>query len=112
MMISPNSFYENHKDDSYEELLKVRDEIIEEIWKYEHNKVSKEEYGICPSPQTVYWCNLEYLVEACKLVESAYSALQEEDDNEEDTNIDYMKQFEKETGRSFESGLNDALSSK
>ena len=109
MMISPNSFYEDHKDDSYEDLIKIRDELIAAIWKYEHNEVPKEEYGICPSPQTVYWCNLEYLVEACKLVEAAYSVLQEENDEEDEENTDYTEQFEKETGRSFESGLNDTL---
>ena len=111
MMISPDSFYEEHENDSYEDLIKIRDELIAAIWKYEHNEVSKDEYYICPSPQTVYWCNLEYLIEACKLVEAAYSALQEEDDEEEedDADFDYKEQFEKETGRNFESGLNGTI---
>ena len=94
-----------------EDLIKIRDELIAAIWKYEHNEVPKEEYGICPSPQTVYWCNLEYLIETCKLVEAAYSTLQEEDDEEEeeDADFDYKEHFVKETGRSFESSTNDKL---
>ena len=73
MMISPEGFAEDNKGKSYEELIAVRNELMDEIKAFEERKIPQEEYYICPSPDTRYWCNLKYMIEICKLIDEAYN---------------------------------------
>ena len=74
MMISPQTFIEELEDKSYEELLKVRDELIVDILYFEKHfeEQMQDELRICPSPDLVYQFNLEYLSELCKLISEKF----------------------------------------
>lgn len=74
-MISPGTFIEFEcKGKSYKELLKMRDELLEEIYAFENGNVSLEARMMCPSPEVVYQMNLEYLGELCKLISDTYNS--------------------------------------
>jgi len=79
MMISPESYIDQLRDKSYEELLEEREKIIKEIREFEktYNKDSKEEL-ISPSPKTIYICNLLYLGKLCELIVEKYNEEDEE----------------------------------
>lgn len=68
-MIRPGTFIEFEcKGKSYKELLKIRDELVEEIYAFENGNISPEAKMISPSPEVIYQMNLEYLGELCKLI--------------------------------------------
>lgn len=68
MMISPEMFVELNKDKKYEELLPVRDELIQAIREFEEATYDPKEALINPSPDVVYQMNLEYLGKLCELI--------------------------------------------
>lgn len=73
-MISPDSFIKTEcEGKSYKELLKIREELLEEIYAFERGSISPESRMICPSPEVVYQMNLEYLGELCKLISNTYN---------------------------------------
>ena len=76
MMISPYTFANQYSECTYKELLKVRDELLEEIYDFEKgdkDNIALEEM-VCPSPEVVYQCNLEYLSEICKMIALKYNS--------------------------------------
>ena len=73
-MVSPDYFVEEYKDMTYEELLPVRDELIEDIREFEKNGPGAS--GMHPSPSTIYQVNLEYLGKLCELIADKYQDLQ------------------------------------
>lgn len=73
MMISPETFIEEHKDKSYIELLKVRDELLEEIRSFEYKGQDSMGFMISPSPEVRYQCNLLYLGKLCELISEKYN---------------------------------------
>ena len=74
MMISPNYFVEMHKNESYEQLLKVRDDLLADIYDFEKAaKENKIEHHFEPSPEVIYQCNLEYLGSLCSLIAERYN---------------------------------------
>ena len=73
MMISPYGFIEQHKDCSYKELIEIRDELLDSIKAYEAGDISEEAKMICPSPDVMYQCELQYLAELFKLLAEKYS---------------------------------------
>ena len=73
-MISPETYAEQYKDMSYEELLPVRDELIQDIWKFEKSEDKGGDY--LPSPKTIYQVYLEYLGKLCELITDKYRDLQ------------------------------------
>ena len=73
-MISPGTFIEFEcKGRSYKELLKMRDDLLEEIYAFEGGNISLEAKMISPSPEVAYQMNLEYLGELCKLMSDTYN---------------------------------------
>ena len=78
MMISPETYRKDHENDTYEELLKERNELISEIRYFEkHEKeIMKDAAYICPSPDLVYQIELDYLSELCCLISTKYNELQ------------------------------------
>ena len=73
-MLSPEAFIEFQcKGKSYQELLTVRDELIEEIYRFENGKNPTEARNITPSPEVKYQMNLLYLGELCKLISETYN---------------------------------------
>ena len=71
-MISPTYFVEQYKDYKYEDLLPIRDELIEDIKAFEQGGESEESIIISPSPSVIYQSNLEYLSELLKLIAEKY----------------------------------------
>ena len=85
MMISPNAYIDQFKNYSYEDLLKIRDEMYESIKAFEKGKIDPKAYMIKPSPDTIYQMNLEYLAEICKLIHEKYNRkINPEEDEEEE----------------------------
>ena len=74
MMISPDAFILDYKDMSYEELLPVRDELIDNIRNFEINGSKGD--NIYPSSSTRYQVTLEYLGMLCELIAEKYRDLQ------------------------------------
>ena len=72
MMIDPEGFIYFRKNDSNEELLSCRDELIEEIRLFEMGKISEEDRMTKPSPAVKYQFNLLYLAKVCELISERY----------------------------------------
>ena len=68
MLMSTATFIEENKDKSYEELIVIRDQLIDDIRYYETHADENEEMMRFPSPRDVYLYNLEYLVGVCELI--------------------------------------------
>ena len=73
MMISPECFISRYINNSYAELLSVRDELIDEICGFEKHKDEVKEIIIHPSPEVVYQCNLLYMAKLCELISEKYN---------------------------------------
>lgn len=74
MMISPDWFVEELKDKSYKELLSIRDKLIRQIRSFEKHTYDPKLDTICPSPDVVYQCNLQYLSKLCDLIAEKYNS--------------------------------------
>ena len=73
-MISPEAFVDEYRDMPYEELLPVRDELIEDIKDFEVH--GGGDTGMHPSPDVIYQVNLEYLGKLCALIADKYRDMQ------------------------------------
>ena len=71
MMMSPESFVGQYEESTYDELLEIREQLLEEIYYYEKGTDEGEEM-ILPSPETRYLLNLEYLGKLCELIIQKY----------------------------------------
>ena len=73
MKITPEQFIENNKDKAYEELLSVRDELIDAIRNYEADAESDpEDVIVDPLPDENYYCKLKLLGSLCNLIAEKY----------------------------------------
>lgn len=70
MMISPEAFISMQKDKSYEELIEIRDEFIEDIKDFEENP--DQTTFMHPSPDVIYQMNLLYLAKLCEFMSEKY----------------------------------------
>lgn len=77
MMISPESYVEDHKDDTFEQLIEERERLIEEIRDLEDillgGKPIAEEYMTKPGPDVIYQMDLEYLAALCTFMSGKYN---------------------------------------
>lgn len=73
MMISIEGFVALHKNDSYEDLIALRSELIGEIEVFERKEIPKERWEICPTPDVVYQSDLQYLAALCNLIAERFS---------------------------------------
>ena len=80
MMIAPEVFVKMYKDKTYEELIQIRYELIDEIEGFEERAASGEPevIKIHPSPDVRYQMNLQYLGKLCELIVEKYR--EKEDD--------------------------------
>ena len=77
MMICPESYIEEHKNDTFEQLIEERNELIKEIKHLEgfifgDIPIPDEEY-YHPTPDVRYQMNLEYLSALCKFICEKYN---------------------------------------
>lgn len=90
MMISSQGYIEEHKNDTFEELIKEREELIGAIKHLEKLVFSddrmSEERMIHPGPDVQYQMNLEYLAELCNFMSEKYNReiVWGDDDKEDD----------------------------
>lgn len=70
MMISPQEFENDLKNESLKNLIKMKNSLIQEIKYFEKNKdvILAQEVTICPSEEVVYKMNLLYLDVCNKLI--------------------------------------------
>ena len=77
-MISPEVFVEQYADKTYEELIEVRNDLINNIKRFEATPQNEEpDFIICPGPDVVYQMNHEYLSEICLLIVQKFQEQQE-----------------------------------
>lgn len=99
MMISPEEFVEQHKNDTLEELIMARRCLEEELVELEkklfyigvdENDSSifeLDEFAVNPGPEVKYQCKLMYLSELCKFLCEKYNREEiwgEEEEPEDD----------------------------
>ena len=68
MMVSPEIYMSFLKDKNYEELVKERDNLIDEIKEYEERSDELIKMCIIPSKETIYKYNHMYLSKVCELL--------------------------------------------
>ena len=68
MILSSEAYILQYANYSYEDLIVVRDELIEDIKEYETGNIHPKAYSTKPGPEEIYQRNLEYLVEITKLI--------------------------------------------
>jgi len=77
MMISPESYVMEHKNDTFEQLIKERELLIEEIRNFEDTlfggKPLAEEDMTSPGPDVFYQMDLEYLAALCTFMSDKYN---------------------------------------
>ncbi len=62
MMMAPEQYAEQFENASYQEILKVKNELISDISKFEHDYDREDpDWNICPKPDVRYQWNLEAL---------------------------------------------------
>lgn len=74
MMKSPNSFANEHQNDTYEELVELRGELLAQITKYEKEQSKdKGNWTNFPTPDVMYMMNLQYLARICNFIAKKYN---------------------------------------
>ena len=77
MMRSPNSYIDEHKNDTFEQLINERDSLIDEIRDLEKivydNDRSDHAWEIHPGPDVRYQVYLEYLSAVCDFIKDKYN---------------------------------------
>lgn len=73
MMSSPDYFILRHKNDSYEQLLSLRDQLFRKIRAFENQQIPEDQWRIHPSPEVVYQMNLKYLGVLCDYISDRYN---------------------------------------
>lgn len=72
MMISPQSYVKEHENDTFEELIKERNELVKSIKRLEKKLFSEEkmneEVMVCPGTDVEYQMDLLYLAELCNFM--------------------------------------------
>jgi len=77
MMISPRVFIDDHKNDTFEQLITEKDSLVLEIKKLEKivfdPKKKNEEWDVYPGPDVRFQMDLEYLAELCSFLKEKYN---------------------------------------
>lgn len=90
MMISPECFAISLKDSSYQDLVKVRKQLLCDIDEFERHEryLGEDSIAVDPSPEIRYSMNLKYLTEVCKLMSTKVDKSNFEDDiDDSDTSV-------------------------
>ena len=90
MMLSPGFAVEEHKNDTFEQLITERDSCFLELKELEKVVFDEErvnpEWNMHPGPDVRYQWTLEYMAELCKVMQDKYCrevVYKEEEENEE-----------------------------
>ena len=75
MMIDPEQYVEQFENASYQEILKVKNELVSDITKFEHDYDREDpDWNICPKPDVRYQWNLEALGLIAPLLSKAFNS--------------------------------------
>ena len=78
MMISPGSYSDEHKNDTFNQLMEERDSLYKEIKELEkivyNDDRGQSEWKMQPGPDVIYQMDLEYLAEICNLLQEKYNS--------------------------------------
>lgn len=76
MMICPETFVDEYKDYSYEQLIGVRNDLIKSILDHEDEvkcgNMDTEAELMCPSPDVMYQMDIEYLIKLLEVMKDKY----------------------------------------
>ena len=77
MMMSPEMFADEYRNDSIEEIIEIRNDLINDVKDLEKIVFDKERntesWELCPDPDVQYQVNLEYLSQICILLSEKYN---------------------------------------
>lgn len=74
MMMAPAQYVEQFKNATYQEILKVKNELVSEISKFEHDyDMEDSDWNICPKPDVRYQWNLEALGLIAPMLSEAFN---------------------------------------
>lgn len=91
MMMSPDGFLAEYENASYLELLKLKNELVQDIAEFETDYEQKNlGWGICPQPDVHYQWNLEVLGKVAPMLQEAFN---KEYENGEKNISDYYKEM-------------------
>lgn len=69
-MLTPEDYRRELEDASLKKIFQERDRIVEFMHAFENDNIPKKYYERDPSPEVVYFTNVEYLKEICDLIEA------------------------------------------
>ena len=94
MMIDPKQYVEQFKNASYQEILKVKNELVSDITKFEHDyDMENPDWEVCPKPDVGYQWNLEALGLIVPLLSKAFNSEYEWGDKDIDDYFCEMRKF-------------------
>lgn len=70
MMLTPEDYRRELEDASLKKIFQERDRIVEFMHAFENDNIPEKYYERDPSPEVVYFTNVEYLKEICDLIEA------------------------------------------
>lgn len=74
MMMAPEQYVEQFENASYQEILKVKNELISDISKFEHDYDREDpDWDVCPKPDVRYQWNLEALGLIAPMLSKAFN---------------------------------------
>ena len=73
MMVNPQSYANKLKDLSYEELITRRNQLIDDLHKFETGNITDRERMKRPSPEVVYQHKNLYLIKVTKLLSEKFN---------------------------------------
>ena len=74
MMMSPETYVMKYENSTYFELLKLKNELVQEITEFENDiEMKNPEWGINPSPDVHYQWNLEFLGKVASMLQEAFN---------------------------------------
>lgn len=74
MMLSPEMYLAEYENASYLELLKLKNELVQDISEFETDYEQKNlGWGICPQPDVQYQWNLEVLRDVLLMLKEAFN---------------------------------------
>ena len=67
-MLNPKDYRREFEAASLKKVLQERDRIVQFMQDYENHRLAKKYYERDPSPEVIYFSNIDYLKEICDLI--------------------------------------------
>ena len=103
MMISPEEFLAQYKNSTCEELIFLRERLLEDIYMFEQKQTPTDAWQVRPSPDVAYQCNLQYLAALCNLIAERFN--RESIRNDDESWLDIIRDYLQERGLGYNTSL-------